>query len=132
MRLVAVLLVVLVALAGCSSIYHAENANGGYSDTRVDVNVFRVTFKGKPGLVQAQTNDMALLRGAELALRNGFGFFISSDNATPGSAPLPGTNVVSIPATTITIICYVVRPETVMAVYDAKEVVARLGPIYRK
>lgn len=132
MRLVSLVLVTVLALAGCSSIYHAENAKGGYSDTRVDVNVFRVTFKGKSGLVQSQTNDMALLRGAEVALRNGFGFFISSDNATPGSAPLPGATAVSIPETTITIICYVVRPETVLAVYDAKEVVARLGPIYRK
>jgi hypothetical protein len=132
MRLVAILLVAVLALSACSSLYHAENAKGGYSDTRVDVNVFRVTFKGKSGLVQSQTNDMALLRGAELALRNGFGFFISSDNATPGSAILPSSNVVPIPETTITIICYVVRPETVSAVYNAKEVVARLGPIYRK
>jgi hypothetical protein len=132
MRLHRLVFIALLALAGCSSLYHAENAKGGYSDTRVDVNVFRVTFKGKPGLVQSQTNDMALLRGAELALRNGFGFFISNGNATPGSAPLPSSTVAPIPETTITIICYVVRPETVSAVYNAKEVVARLGPIYRK
>ncbi len=132
MPLSRLVFVALLALAGCATGYRPENANGGYSETQIDRNVFRVTFKGNIRVDQAQTNEMALLRSAEVTLANGFAWFVTSGNASTGSAVSLATNVVTIPATTITIVCFETRPETTGPVYDAREVVTRLGPKYLK
>ena len=131
-RCTGVVAIGLFVLTGCSTTYHAENANGGYGETRIADNVFRVTFKGNLRLDQSQTDEMALLRSAEVALDHGFGYFISSGNAPTGTAVSIATNVVSVPATTITIVCSVIRPVTAGPVYDAQDIVDRLGPRYRK
>ncbi len=125
-------LAALLALAGCATAYRPENANGGYSEAQIDRNVFRVTFKGNIRLAQSQTDEMALLRAAEVTLANGYAWFVTSGNAATGSAVSLATNVVSVPATTITIVCFAVRPETTGPVFDANDVVARLAPKYEK
>ncbi len=132
MRVQPFVLLVATVLAGCGSIYHPAGVDGGYAESQVGRNVFRVTVKGNIGSNQAETNEMALLRSAEVALQNGFTFFTSGGYAATGSAVSLATNVVSVPATTITIVCYGDRPETTAVVYDADRIVATLGPKYRK
>ena len=131
MRLAFVLAVAFV-LSSCASVYHPLNADGGYSEARVDRNAFRITVKGNVRSRQQDTDDMALLRSAEVALANGYPYFTSSGNASTGSAVSLATNVVSIPATTTTIVGYPSRPDTAAVVYDAAQVVSDLGPKYRK
>jgi hypothetical protein len=132
MRLSATLFVLAVLVAGCAPTYRPSGINGGYGETRLDTNVFRVNYQGDIHQKQSDTDEMALLRSAEVAEQNGFAYFTSSGAAATGSAVSLATNVVSIPATTMTIVCYVTRPDTTGLVYEAAQVIATLGPKYRK
>ena len=129
LRLILPLSVLL--LAACASVYHPLNANGGYSEVQIDRNVFRVTVQGNVRSRQQQTDEMALLRSAEVALANGYPYFTSS-GASTGSALSLAATVVSIPATTATIVGYATYPDTAAVVHDASRIVADLGPRYRK
>ena len=75
-RLVPVLLVaVLVSTIGCATRYHPRAYSGGYSDTRLAPDLFRVSFAGN-GFTSAQkAYDFALLRAAELTATHGFTHF---------------------------------------------------------
>jgi len=134
MRFSSILFVLaaLLALAGCAPTYHADGVNGGYREARLDTNVFRITYQGDIRQKQGDTDEMALLRSAEVAEQYGFAYFASSGPAPTGSAVSLATNVVAIPATTITIVCYATRPDTTGLVYEAAQVIATLGPKYRK
>ena len=63
-----------IFLSGCAS---SDNNNyGSYSETRLGENVFRVFFKGNESADKEQTNDFNMLRCAEIALENGYAFFV--------------------------------------------------------
>ena len=119
-------------VAGCATAYGPENANGGYSETQLQPNVYRVTFRGNVRLAQAQTNEMALLRAAEVTLANGYVWFVSSGSAPTGTAVSLATKGVAVPATTVTITCFTERPDTTAQAYDARAVIEAIGPKYLK
>src|SRR5882724_2256033 len=73
------LLTLILSLAGCATTYQPQSFSGGFSETQLDKNVFRVSFKGN-GYTQAErAEEMALLRSAELTLKNGFKYFVIID-----------------------------------------------------
>lgn len=78
---------VLVLLQGCATNYQSSGFSGGYSETQLDENVFRVTFSGNGYTSGERASDFALLRSAELALKNGYKYFviIATDNYTSSS-----------------------------------------------
>jgi hypothetical protein len=127
-RLFSILL--FVALAGCATGYRADGIAGGYSEAQIDRNAFRVTYRGNVTTKQSETDELALLRAAEVASQHGFRYFVSGGNAPTGSAVSVATNVVTVPATTIDIYCFTTRPLTSAIVYDAEQVIATLGPKY--
>jgi hypothetical protein len=47
----------------------------GFSDYRVEPGRYRITFHGGPGAPPNQVEDYALLRAADIALREGFDWF---------------------------------------------------------
>ncbi|UAL12281.1 CC0125/CC1285 family lipoprotein [Caulobacter segnis] len=57
----------------------------GYSEYRLEAGRYRVTFQGGPGAPEAQVADYALLRAAELALRDGYDWFRVADRSTTSS-----------------------------------------------
>jgi hypothetical protein len=121
-----------ILVAGCATGYHSENIAGGFGDVRLDQNTFRITFKGNVTSKQAETDEQALLHAAELARANGFPYFVSSGAAPLGTAVSLATNVISAPASTLTITCFTYRPETTAVVYEADRVIATLGAKYDK
>ena len=129
-RLAAVLL--LAAVGGCATGYRSDSPIGGYSETQLERNVFRVTYRGNITTKQAETDDLALIRAAEVSLAHGFHYFVSSGSVPTGSAVSLATNVVGTPATTLTIACFATVPETSAVVYDADQIVATLGARYRR
>jgi hypothetical protein len=54
----------------------------GYSEYRLEAGRYRVTFQGNPGAPVNQVSDYALLRSAELALRDGYDWFRVADRVT--------------------------------------------------
>jgi hypothetical protein len=53
---------------------------GGFSETQLDENVFRVSFRGNGFTSPERVADLGLLRAAELAKNNGFTHFIIIDS----------------------------------------------------
>jgi hypothetical protein len=75
----------LVACASTPTVYRSAEASPtavGYSEYRLEAGRYRVTFQGGPGAPENQIADYALLRAAELALRDGYDWFRIADRST--------------------------------------------------
>lgn len=75
----------LAACATAPTVYRAAAGAPtavGYSEYRLETGRYRVTFQGGPGAPEAQVADYALLRAAELALRDGYDWFRVADRST--------------------------------------------------
>ncbi len=98
MRILTISLIVAV-LGGCATAYQPQGITGGFSSTQLDSNVFQVTFTGNGYTARGRANDFALLRSAELALENGYKYFIIvdaqqySDNSTYTTPTTATTNI---------------------------------------
>ena len=72
-------LVLSLFIAGCATGYSESGFRGGYEETQLSPDVFRVSFKGNAYTSMDRAADFTLLRSAELALENGFPYFIIVD-----------------------------------------------------
>lgn len=138
----------MLALAGCVTPYQRTGFTGGFSETRLQENVFSVYFRGNGYTSRERSTDFALLRGAELTMEYGFKFFIISDSTqdtttsyynTGGASTThgtintvgntshalfntknSGTTTIPIqkPSSVITFVCFKEKPEGMMA-FDA-------------
>jgi uncharacterized lipoprotein YajG len=59
-------------LSGCATSYQSNGSTGGYSETQLAPDVFRVAFRGNRYTSPEQAQDFCMLRAAELALQQGF------------------------------------------------------------
>ena len=82
-----VVLCLSVLLVSCSTGYRPLNDSGGYWDERIEStsNRFKIGYDGNkwhsdPANRKERVIDLALLRSAEVALENGFKYFIISDS----------------------------------------------------
>jgi hypothetical protein len=71
--------ILLVASAfifsGCVSPYAPYGLFGGYSDTELAPDFYRIVFHGNNHTTRERTEDMTLLRASEITLKNGFAYF---------------------------------------------------------
>ncbi len=72
-------LVCLALLAGCATPYAPNGMPGGYSESQLAEDVFRVTFKGNGYTKLDQAEEMALLRSAEVVSEKGYSHFVLLD-----------------------------------------------------
>lgn len=158
MRIVATLAVV-VLLSSCATTYQPQGFSGGFTETQLDTNVFRVSFRGNGYTSSDRAADFALMRSAELALKNGFTHFVIIDgrsgssvssfttpvqSTTVGSANVYGntaygrattttvggqTFMVEKPSSTNTIYCMKGKPDGVFA-YDAAFIARSISEKY--
>lgn len=158
MRMATILCSLL--LTACATSYQPQGLSGGFTETQLDKNVFRVTFRGNGYTKQERAEELALLRSAELALKNGFTHFAIVDGksradygafTTPTHATTTGTVssygntsrlnaqtrvsggdtfIIAKPSTTNTIVCFNGKPEIGALVYDAQFVFTSLGEKY--
>ncbi len=159
MKLIAALSF-FVLIGGCASSYQAQSFSGGFSETQLDKNVFKVTFKGNGYTQSERAEDFALLRSAELTLKHGFSHFAIVDgrqsadygvmttptqsyttgsvtaygNTAYGSARTTTTGgqsfIIKKPSSTNTIVCFNGKPENGMFVYDAQFIYDSLSAKY--
>ena len=89
---------------GCATPYKSIGFMGGYSESQLASDVFRVYFRGNAKTSGERAQDFALLRAADLTLQRGFGFFAIIDESfstsvstltTPGTAQTTGSGQVS-------------------------------------
>ena len=80
-------------LLGCATQYSSTGFLGGYSDTQLAPDVFRITFQGNGFTAPERTQDFALLRAADLTLKHGYRYFAmvtANSGGRSGSITLPG------------------------------------------
>ena len=66
---------VLGLVAACTS-YQASGLSGGFSETRLSQTSYQVYFRGNTYTSPARVEKFVLRRAAELALENGFRYFV--------------------------------------------------------
>lgn len=147
-------------ITGCASPYQPEGFGGGFSETQLDTNVFRISFRGNGLTSTDRAEELALLRSAETTLNNGFTHFALVSNQThetTGSFSTPTqsyttanvtaynnsavgmaqtttyggqTFVYAKPRTTNTIVCFKGKPNIQGLVYDAGFICNSIGQNY--
>ncbi len=155
-----ILVTFAVILSGCATPYHKKGLMGGFSETQLGENIFRVTFKGNGFTSPERASDFTLLRSAEVALENGFKYFIIVDSekyteieafTTPTTSYTTGsvygdgsyahinattttyggqTYFISKPSSTNTIVCFKEKPKIDGVVYDAELIVRSIRDKY--
>ena len=72
---IALLMALLLASAACSTPYQPDGWTGGYKDERLGPNTWRVSFQGNPNRDATFVMNAAMYRAAEIAKREGHGYF---------------------------------------------------------
>lgn len=157
---VLIIFCLFIVLSGCATAYKRDGFTGGFSETQLGENVWRVTFIGNGYTHKHRAEDFALLRSAELTLANGYThFFLTDSNSstqtsafttpstsyTTGNAYRSGNYihgsartqtyggqniVVSRPSTTNAVVMFLGKPEIQGMVYDARFICSTLGKKY--
>ncbi|MHA3059905.1 CC0125/CC1285 family lipoprotein [Acinetobacter sp. ANC 4636] len=91
-------------LSGCATSYQPNGfiGNGGFDDTQLAPNYYRVTFKGNEKTSKERAKDFALLRASELMKQNGcqsFKVVKENDEVRTGDIFLPQTHTTNINTT---------------------------------
>lgn len=153
-------MIAFIFLSGCATGYQKQGLTGGFTETQLSENVWRVAFVGNGYTSREKAQDLAMLRSADLALGNGFRFFTLEDensyvssevvtnpttSTTTGSAYVYGNSVqsraktqtyggqsvtVNRPTTTNTVVLYRDRPTGPGMVYDAVFICSSIGNKY--
>jgi hypothetical protein len=84
-KLTLTIIVLFGLLAGCATPYQRKAFKGGYSEMRLGENIFQVSFRGNAYTHRDTASDFALLRSAEVALENGFRYFVIVESEKGGS-----------------------------------------------
>ena len=69
--------ILCLLLAGCATSYQPKSYTGGYTDTKLDDDKYRVTFSGNQHTSADRVEEYALLRAAELTLEYGYSHFVT-------------------------------------------------------
>lgn len=74
MKVFALITATLVAvlLSSCATSYQPTGFTGGFSETQLAPDVFRIAFEGNGYTSTQRAQDFSMLRASELALKNGF------------------------------------------------------------
>lgn len=99
---------IVIFLVGCSSGYKPNGFTGGFSESRLDETVYRVSYQGNAYTSLEKASDFAMMRAAELTVRAGYDWFAVMDSSnqtsqttyttpkyyqTQGSAYVSGNNI---------------------------------------
>jgi hypothetical protein len=156
-----VMLVLSIILSSCATAYQPKGATGGFSETQLDTNVFKVSFRGNAYTDSERATDLTLLRSAELTLKNDFKYFVIVDDKyleKNGSYTLPtqsyttanvtayGNSAYGTSNTTTTggqtirqtrprvhniIMCFKEKPDFQGLIYNAEFICKSLGEKYK-
>ena len=94
------LVVFTFLIAGCATGYQATSFSGGYKDLKIQDGLYKISFEGNGYTSMEKAADFALLRAAELALEQGYPFFVIAEHnnavknesfTTPVTANTQGT-----------------------------------------
>jgi len=151
------LLLAIVFLTGCSTPYQPEGFRGGYTDLNIQDDIFQVYYRGNGYTKTQKIRNFALLRCSEVAIENGYSYFVvlegeamidRSSYTTPIQSNTTGqvygygyssqtiysggqTINISKPSVSMTIRCFKTKPDDFEGIiYDAEAVRANMRRNY--
>lgn len=133
------LIAMTLVLVGCNTPYQPAGFRGGYSNTRIDEGIYRVTFRGNARTSSQRVQDFLLYRCAELAIETGSPYFaILGQNAdtTSGAFSTGGgytgqpLRVHSFKKTTATAMIRVLAAREKGFVLSAENIIKTIGKKY--
>jgi hypothetical protein len=141
MKKIAFVFLAINLLTGCVTMYKPIGLMGGYSDIQLGENIFKVSFRGNGYTRAERAANFCLLRSAEIALENGFNYFVIVESGqsstisaftTPTTTTATGstttttyhgqTYIISKPSSTNMILCYKEKPDIQGLVFAAEYV----------
>lgn len=69
----------VMLVSGCATGYQRQGLTGGYTDTKIQDDIFKVNFRGNSYCGLDRAENFALLRCAEVVLENGYKYFVIVD-----------------------------------------------------
>lgn len=116
-------------MAGCATGYHSSGVTGGYQDTKIQEGMYRISFQGNGASGEQRSADFSMLRASEVALADGFQYFVILEGKTLSSTriysiepSIGSVGTVSEPSSNMVIQCYKEKPSNKGIVYDAKQI----------
>lgn len=79
------LLALTLILGACASTFQPSHYADGISHEWLDSNRFVVEIRDRRGISEEKAVDLALLQSAEIALQNGFSYFVIIDGDAPAA-----------------------------------------------
>jgi hypothetical protein len=114
--IILLLLFALTSCLSCATEYKSLGRTGGYGETKIDENTWKVYFSVNRSTSEERASDYLLLRCAELAKENGFSYFQVSDSESNPSRTISknGNDIETIekPTKSCTIYCFKDMPKT--------------------
>lgn len=110
-----ILIVLLLFFSGCVT------GMEGVTTTQIDNNIYQVSFAGSGWTDKEQGVDYMLIKASDLALQNGYIYFIVKDTQDTSKIKINQYgNVETRPRLACIIECYKDKPQTNMTVYNAE------------
>ena len=72
-------------ISSCATSYQSVGFRGGYTETQLNEDVYKVTFRGNMYVSDERASDFITLRGAELALTHDFIYFTKVNETNTSS-----------------------------------------------
>ena len=95
------IIAILFLFSGCATSYQPKGFTGGFSETRLAPDTFRVRFSGNGRTSTERAEDFALLRAADLSTNAGFSYFsiiTSTSGVAQSSFQTPGQSITTVQA----------------------------------
>ena len=100
-------------IASCATPYQNTGFRGGYSDTALAPDVYRVSFQGNGFTSSDRAQDLALLHAADVTLSHGFRYFGIVNQASSSTlfSITESGDFIYKPKSGLLIQCFADRPE---------------------
>jgi hypothetical protein len=121
----------VLLLASCATPYQSQGALGGFQETKLASDSWRVSFHSNGYTGEAKTYDYMLLRCAELGQANGFRYFTVDDENLSnrvtnqihsGNLFSANSNAIRKPEAHVTARFYKSRPSVAGTVYECSTI----------
>ena len=97
MKRIISLAAIIVLTSGCATTYQQKGFTGGFTETQLSQDTYRVTFEGNAKTSKDRATDFVLLRSAELTKKSGYSYFVivDADNSVTHSTYTTPTQTVT-------------------------------------
>ncbi len=124
-------IVLPLILVACATAYQPKGFSGGYSEIQLDPTTVRVTFEGNGYSNRSTVESYLIYRAAEVTIEFGFEWFIINEREGE-TVWHPKYGKGGVMSTAVIKMHHGQKPEGMLKSYDARLVIATMGPIIKR